>query len=269
MIKFENNIDKDDKEQVKKFMQQREELVRRMDIEGLIQWYNVYKNLRSGRFLWPAEKNFYRSLHKIMKCPICHREFMRRGWKQKVCNNCKPQTKKYRVCVVCGKHYRKKGKVLTCSSLCQNQLDEIRRREKIEEKWKKLKEKYYDLIDPSLILNSKAMLTRPKNQYLNKFGFVYEPTNEQEVVVLFFRMMEKLGFTKIVKIQTQFPDAYVEYKDGSIKKVEFEYVSSNFLTHLKNEKHFKTKGCDYVVCWKIDISLPSYIKIIELSSVLK
>lgn len=94
-----------------------------------------------------------------------------------------------------------------------------------------------------------------------KEDFKYTPTNEQEVVVLFFKIMKRLGFTQIVKIQQRFPDAIVIDKSGKQKTIEFEYFSSNYKRHLPEKS-------DLIVCWINNKSFKD-IEIIELSSLFK
>jgi Homing endonuclease associated repeat len=74
-----------------------------------------------------------------------------------------------------------------------------------------------------------------------------EPTNEQSVIFLFGAMARKLGFA-VIQIQTGYPDceALREVEPGRWQRVriEFEYESRNFLSHL----HAPEK-CDLIVCW--------------------
>lgn len=58
------------------------------------------------------------------------------------------------------------------------------------------------------------------------------PKNEQELIYLFSRHHEKLGFEKPISIRTQFPDA-VFIRDGSPISIEFEFLLSRFLNHYK------------------------------------
>ena len=79
-------------------------------------------------------------------------------------------------------------------------------------------------------------------------GFIYGPTNENGVLCLFGAMAEKLGF-KIARIQVGFPDceAMRVTPGGRLKpvKIEFEYQSRNFLSHMHD-----LKGCDLILCWE-------------------
>lgn len=95
---------------------------------------------------------------------------------------------------------------------------------------------------------------------LNFPGIKYAPENEQGVVFLFAKLMEKVGFEKIVEIGRPFPDCTAINRSGKQVKIEFEYLSHNFITHKHNPKK-----CDCIICWKDDSKnnrkLP---KIIEL-----
>jgi hypothetical protein len=84
------------------------------------------------------------------------------------------------------------------------------------------------------------------------------PKNEQGVVVLFSQTCHKWGI-EIIDIRTQFPDAIIR-KDSKDYRAEFEFLSSNFISH----KHDDTK-CELIICWKNDLEL-SPLPIIELST---
>ncbi|OIO34197.1 MAG: hypothetical protein AUJ70_01620 [Candidatus Omnitrophica bacterium CG1_02_40_15] len=81
-------------------------------------------------------------------------------------------------------------------------------------------------------------------------GIVYEPINEQGVILLFAALADELGF-QIEAVRSEFPDALLRRKN--IKgnwtncKVEFEYKSSSFKTHGHNPKQ-----CDLIICWEHD-----------------
>lgn len=70
---------------------------------------------------------------------------------------------------------------------------------------------------------------------------MFEPTNEQGVIVLFAQQAQAAGI-EIVEIRTQYPDAIIR-KDGQDYKAEFEYQSSGFLMH----KHDPSE-CDVIIC---------------------
>jgi hypothetical protein len=74
------------------------------------------------------------------------------------------------------------------------------------------------------------------------------PVNEAGVVFLFGMLAGKLGFV-VTRIQTDFPDceAMWEVSPGIWQRVriEFEYESRNFVSHLHD-----AELCDLIVCWK-------------------
>jgi hypothetical protein len=72
-------------------------------------------------------------------------------------------------------------------------------------------------------------------------------TNESEVIFLFAKIHEKLGFEKILKLRQKFPDCIAK-KEGKTVKIEFEYNASGFL----RDKH-NSKKCDYLICWNDDL----------------
>ncbi len=80
-------------------------------------------------------------------------------------------------------------------------------------------------------------------------GHIFEPVNEQGVVVLFGSVFRDLGFA-IEMVRTSFPDCEarrrVEGRDELWERVaiEFEYRSSGF----RRDGH-DPAGCDLVVCW--------------------
>lgn len=97
-------------------------------------------------------------------------------------------------------------------------------------------------------------------------GIVYEPINEQGVVLLFAAVCYDLDF-RIEGIRTKFPDALLIRKNnkGNFSKcfAEFEFRSSNYQAH----KH-PLKGCDLIICWENDWK-DSPIEILELKQVVK
>lgn len=86
-------------------------------------------------------------------------------------------------------------------------------------------------------------------------GFV--PENEMEVIMLFSKIDLHLGLRPMRMKINQYPDAIYEKPDGSRLFVEFEYKSSNFVSH----GHDATKT-DLVICWQRDRDLP--VPVIEL-----
>ncbi len=81
-------------------------------------------------------------------------------------------------------------------------------------------------------------------------GIVYEPINEQGVILLFAALAHELDF-RIEGIRAPFPDALLRRKNskGTWKScsAEFEYRSS----HFKNHKHDPNQ-CDLIICWEHD-----------------
>ncbi len=78
-------------------------------------------------------------------------------------------------------------------------------------------------------------------------GVVYEPINEQGVIVIFSKIAEDIGFL-IVNIRESFPDCLALRKTSDKNKkvlIEFEYKSKNF----KDHGHDADK-CDLIVCWE-------------------
>ncbi|MBN2381329.1 winged helix-turn-helix domain-containing protein [bacterium] len=81
-------------------------------------------------------------------------------------------------------------------------------------------------------------------------GIVYEPINEQGVILLFAALCHDLGFM-IEAIRNAFPDALLRRRNAkgtwNSCKAEFEYKSSNFKSH----KHDPNQ-CDLIICWEHD-----------------
>lgn len=108
-------------------------------------------------------------------------------------------------------------------------------------------------------------------ELINFRGLVYSPINEQGVVFLFGRLLEDLNMY-IEEVRIKYPDCIARrYTGTGWKKVyiEFEYLSSNFLTHKHNPKE-----CDIIVCWTDDLTPEQKkqiegIEIIELKSLIK
>lgn len=81
-------------------------------------------------------------------------------------------------------------------------------------------------------------------------GIVYEPINEQGVVLLFAAICNDLGF-RIEGVRTKFPDALLIRKNdkGSFSKclAEFEFKASSYKVH-----NHPLNGCDLIICWEND-----------------
>jgi len=97
-------------------------------------------------------------------------------------------------------------------------------------------------------------------------GIVYEPINEQGVILLFAAVADELGYL-IESIRSQFPDAQLARKDekGTYKpiKAEFEFKSSQFKLHGHDPKQ-----CDLIICWENDWN-KSPIEVLALRDVVK
>lgn len=82
-------------------------------------------------------------------------------------------------------------------------------------------------------------------------GIVYEPINEQGVILLFAALCHDLGFM-IEGIRSAFPDALLRRKNSkgtwTSCQAEFEFKSSNFKLHKHNPKQ-----CDLIICWEDDL----------------
>lgn len=83
---------------------------------------------------------------------------------------------------------------------------------------------------------------------LNFRGIVYEPINEQGVILLFATICYDLGF-RLEAIRTKFPDAILkrknQYGNFSPCLAEFEFKAANYKLH-----NHPIKGCDLVICWE-------------------
>jgi len=85
-----------------------------------------------------------------------------------------------------------------------------------------------------------------------------EPTasfSHEEIIFLFARVFQGLGFDTIKKIQTQYPDC-VATKATEDKRIEFEPLLSSFGTHLADDLSM----CDYVICWADDLPPNHHLK---------
>lgn len=81
-------------------------------------------------------------------------------------------------------------------------------------------------------------------------SIVYEPINEQGVILLFAALAYELDF-RIEGIRSKFPDALLRRKNIKDRwiscKAEFEYRSSDFKTHGHDPWQ-----CDLIICWEHD-----------------
>src|SRR3990172_2184636 len=103
---------------------------------------------------------------------------------------------------------------------------------------------------------------------INFRGLRFAPINEQGVVYLFGMVSRELGFL-IESVRTEYPDCEgkrccdKEKSQWEHIQIEFEYSSSNFLTHSHN-----IDECDLIVCWKDDWN-ECPIEVLELKNVIK
>lgn len=69
------------------------------------------------------------------------------------------------------------------------------------------------------------------------------PANESETIMLYKLVQRRLGW-HIARLQTAFPDAVIENRNGIKLVVEFEYQARNFEWHGHNPGE-----CDLIICW--------------------
>ena len=99
-------------------------------------------------------------------------------------------------------------------------------------------------------------------------GFLFEPTNEMGVVLLFGMLFWRLGFI-IESAQIGYPDcrAKLEVEPGRWQDVgiEFEHQSRHFLAH----RHDPSR-CDILVCWIHNWkNCPPNLQVVELREVVR
>jgi hypothetical protein len=99
-------------------------------------------------------------------------------------------------------------------------------------------------------------------------GFLFEPTNEMGVVLLFGMLFWRMGFM-IESAQTGYPDcrAKLEVEPGRWQDVgiEFELYSRHFLAHRHDPRR-----ADFIVCWIHDWkNCPPNLQVIELREVVR
>jgi len=86
---------------------------------------------------------------------------------------------------------------------------------------------------------------KPAPQPLNKLGLLFEPQTHEEMMFLFSKLHEKIGFPYITKIQAAYPDIYALDNDRTVKRIEIETFASQF--------DHDPEGCDFIVCWENDL----------------
>jgi HNH endonuclease len=99
-------------------------------------------------------------------------------------------------------------------------------------------------------------------------GFLFEPTNEMGVVLLFGMLFWRMGFM-IESAQIGYPDcrAKLEVEPGRWQDVgiEFELYSRHFLAHRHDPRR-----ADFIVCWIHDWkNCPPNLQVIELREVVR
>ncbi len=119
-------------------------------------------------------------------------------------------------------------------------LKEIKDQNKTTAKWDNIKFTHFMFL--SFPINATLVI--------QKLGFRFFEKNEQFIVALFSKVHQKLGFKRITRIKTTFPDAEVEDASGNIKQVEFEFNSKAFRSHEE-----RAKECDIIVCWYDDLDI--------------
>jgi hypothetical protein len=85
----------------------------------------------------------------------------------------------------------------------------------------------------------------PAPQPLNKLGLLFEPQTHEEMIFLFSKTHEKIGFPYVTKIQAAYPDVFALDNDRTMKRIEIETFASQF--------DHDPKGCDFIVCWENDL----------------
>jgi hypothetical protein len=90
-------------------------------------------------------------------------------------------------------------------------------------------------------------------------GFIWEPCSEQDVVVLFGRLIERGDFCLGLDYSwTAFPDCIAtDTTTGETINIEFEFRSGSFFTHLDEWRQLKAadaKARWWLVSWKDDLT---------------
>jgi len=85
-------------------------------------------------------------------------------------------------------------------------------------------------------------------EFLDFRGLKHAPVNEQGVVFLFGMVAQELGYVVEI-VRTKFPDCEAKRRVGKDRwerlKIEFEFMSRNFLNHGHD-----ANDCDLIVCWE-------------------
>lgn len=97
-------------------------------------------------------------------------------------------------------------------------------------------------------------------------GLLWQPGNEQEVVVLFGMLLQQLPIPLIIdQVRTEFPDCLAFRSDtGEPIRIEFELFSSSFRSHGHDPS-----GCDLIVCWENDAPPGGGLEVLALAEVVR
>ncbi len=109
-----------------------------------------------------------------------------------------------------------------------------------------------------------ASLRRASRKHLGPGYWGLAPGEDQdrkftheEIVFLFARVWDMLGFDSVQLVQTEYPDCTV-LEDGEQKHIEFEpYISAATEQHILGHDLSK---CDYIVCWEDTLPPHSRLK---------
>lgn len=88
----------------------------------------------------------------------------------------------------------------------------------------------------------------------------FTPQNEQGVIVIFSQAIARLDNISIIEIRAKYPDAILLVNSREVR-VEFEYLSSNFVDHSHDPRE-----CDLIICWKDDIQHKNTLPAWEMSN---
>lgn len=97
-----------------------------------------------------------------------------------------------------------------------------------------------------------------------KLPLTWEPSNENEVKILFGMLQPYLPYEVVMdEYSDGFPDC-TAWVDGRLSKIEFELKTSNF---VKSRKHDFSK-VDFILCWRNDMEhVPERVKVIALKEI--
>ena len=85
-------------------------------------------------------------------------------------------------------------------------------------------------------------------------GLLWEPSNEQEVVLLFGRLLHLLPRPLAIEfVQTGFPDCKArDLATHEVLWIEFELHSSHYRRDHHKANSPRLEKCDWIVCWRHD-----------------